>query len=82
MTRDEFPHWEISGSKAAHRLPEAYRRHATSFIALCILSHPPYTLIFLLLREMLTLIFTVLLENTFTNEKTYLFIYQSTKTKR
>lgn len=28
-----FPHSEISGSKAAQRLPEAYRSYATSFIA-------------------------------------------------
>ena len=27
-----FPHSEISGSKVANHLPEAYRRHATSFI--------------------------------------------------
>ena len=29
-----FPHSEISGSKVARHLPEAYRRHATSFIAI------------------------------------------------
>ena len=29
-----FPHSEISGSKVARRLPEAYRSHATSFIAI------------------------------------------------
>ncbi len=29
-----FPHSEISGSQAAQRLPEAYRSHATSFIAI------------------------------------------------
>ena len=29
-----FPHSEISGSKVARHLPEAYRSHATSFIAL------------------------------------------------
>ena len=29
----EFPHSEISGSKLARQLPEAYRSHATSFIA-------------------------------------------------
>ena len=28
-----FPHSEISGSKVARHLPEAYRSHATSFIA-------------------------------------------------
>ena len=28
-----FPHSEIFGSKVARHLPEAYRRHATSFIA-------------------------------------------------
>ncbi len=28
-----FPHSDISGSKVARHLPEAYRRHATSFIA-------------------------------------------------
>ncbi len=30
----EFPHSEISGSKVARHLPEAYRSHATSFIAI------------------------------------------------
>ena len=30
---DGFPHSEISGSKVARHLPEAYRSHATSFIA-------------------------------------------------
>ena len=29
-----FPHSEISGSKVARHLPEAYRRHAASFIAM------------------------------------------------
>ncbi len=29
-----FPHSEIPGSKVARHLPEAYRSHATSFIAL------------------------------------------------
>jgi hypothetical protein len=29
-----FPHSEISGSKVARHLPEAYRRHAASFIAI------------------------------------------------
>ena|SRR3989344_5119982 len=29
-----FPHSDISGSKVARHLPEAYRRHAASFIAL------------------------------------------------
>lgn len=28
-----LPHSEISGSKLAKQLPEAYRSHATSFIA-------------------------------------------------
>ena len=28
-----FPHSEIFGSKVARHLPEAYRRHAASFIA-------------------------------------------------
>ena len=28
-----FPHSEIAGSKVARHLPDAYRRHATSFIA-------------------------------------------------
>ena len=32
MTRDEFPHSEIAGSKVARHLPDAYRSHATSFI--------------------------------------------------
>ena len=30
---NEFPHSEIAGSKVASHLPDAYRRHATSFIA-------------------------------------------------
>ena len=30
---DGFPHSEIPGSKVAKHLPEAYRSHATSFIA-------------------------------------------------
>ena len=29
-----FPHSDISGSKVARHLPGAYRRHATSFIAI------------------------------------------------
>ncbi len=29
-----FPHSEIFGSKVARHLPEAYRRHAASFIAI------------------------------------------------
>ena len=37
---DGFPHSEISGSKVATHLPEAYRRYATSFIAvLCLGIH-------------------------------------------
>ena len=32
-SRTRFPHSEISGSKVARHLPEAYRSHATSFIA-------------------------------------------------
>ena len=28
-----FPHSDITGSKPARRLPDAYRSHATSFIA-------------------------------------------------
>ena len=43
--RDELSHSEISGSKVARHLPEAYRSHATSFIAfLCqgILHAPLY----------------------------------------
>jgi hypothetical protein len=31
-----FPHSEISGSKVARHLPEAYRSYATSFIAFLI----------------------------------------------
>jgi len=31
---DGFPHSDISGSKVARHLPEAYRRHATSFITI------------------------------------------------
>ncbi len=34
ITEIEFPHSEITGSKVASHLPDAYRRHATSFIAL------------------------------------------------
>ena len=33
MTRDEFPHSEIAGSKVAQHLPDAYRSHAASFLA-------------------------------------------------
>ena len=40
----EFPHSEIFGSKVARHLPEAYRRHATSFIAFKKPRHPPYAL--------------------------------------
>ena len=29
-----FPHSDISGSQVAKHLPEAYRSHATSFIAI------------------------------------------------
>jgi len=38
-----FPHSEIPGSKVASHLPEAYRRHATSFIASTSqgIHHPP-----------------------------------------
>ena len=31
---DGLPHSDISGSQAAQRLPEAYRSHATSFVAI------------------------------------------------
>jgi hypothetical protein len=34
MNRHGFPHSDISGSTVARHLPEAYRRHATSFIAI------------------------------------------------
>lgn len=33
MTPVGFPHSDITGSKVARHLPDAYRRHATSFIA-------------------------------------------------
>ena|SRR3989344_605524 len=33
MMQIGLPHSEIPGSKVAHHLPEAYRRHAASFIA-------------------------------------------------
>ena len=33
LSPDGFPHSEISGSKVAKHLPEAYRSNATSFIA-------------------------------------------------
>jgi len=33
LHRDRFPHSDISGSKVARHLPEAYRRQAASFIA-------------------------------------------------
>lgn len=33
MTLKGFPHSDITGSKVASHLPDAYRRHATSFIA-------------------------------------------------
>lgn len=41
-----FPHSEIFGSKVARHLPEAYRRHAASFIASLEPRHPPYALRF------------------------------------
>ena len=34
ITKTRFPHSEITGSKVASHLPDAYRRHATSFITL------------------------------------------------
>ena len=43
-----FPHSDIFGSKVARHLPEAYRRHAASFIASLKPRHPPYALNFLL----------------------------------
>ena len=43
-----FPHSDIFGSKVARHLPEAFRRHATSFIASMKPRHPPYALNFLL----------------------------------
>ncbi len=43
-----FPHSEISGSKVARYLTEAYRNYATSFIASYKSRHPPYALTFLL----------------------------------
>ena len=39
-----FPHSDISGSKVAWHLPEAFRRHAASFIAFLKPRHPPYAL--------------------------------------
>jgi len=50
--RDRFPHSEIPGSQVAKHLPEAYRSHATSFIAfrsqdilhLLLKSYPVYQL--------------------------------------
>gem|GEM_PF-6452165 len=39
-----FPYSDISGSKVAWHLPEAYRRHAASFIAFLKPRHPPYAL--------------------------------------
>jgi hypothetical protein len=41
-----FPHSDIFGSKVARHLPEAYRRHATSFITSLESRHPPYALKF------------------------------------
>ena len=41
-----FPHSDISGSKVARHLPEAYRRQATSFITFFESRHPPYALKF------------------------------------
>jgi hypothetical protein len=40
-----FPHSDISGSKVAWHLPEAYRRHAASFFAFLKPRHPPYALV-------------------------------------
>ncbi len=39
-----FPYSDISGSKVAWHLPEAFRRHAASFIAFLKPRHPPYAL--------------------------------------
>lgn len=44
VCRIGFPHSDISGSKVARHLPEAYRRHATSFVATLMPRHPPYAL--------------------------------------
>ncbi len=41
-----FPHSDISGSKIARHLPEAFRRHAASFITSLESRHPPYALKF------------------------------------
>ena len=46
MNRKGFPHSDISGSKVARHLPEAYRSHATSFIVSTESRHPPYALKF------------------------------------
>ena len=48
VKQEGFPHSEISGSKVAWHLPEAYRSFATSFIASLESRHPPYALTFLL----------------------------------
>ena len=44
-----FPHSDISGSKVAWHLPEAYRRHAASFIAFQSLGihHTPLLILFI-----------------------------------
>lgn len=54
----KFPHSEISGSKVAMHLPEAYRSYATSFIAPSKSRHPPCALSFPLGKLKTTIAFT------------------------
>lgn len=44
ITQMGFPHSDTFGSKLASQLPEAFRRHATSFFAVFVSRHPPYAL--------------------------------------
>ena len=55
---DGFPHSDISGSKVARHLPEAYRRHAASFITSLESRHPPYALKFPIRKLKNHLLFT------------------------
>ncbi len=77
---DGFPHSDISGSKVARHLPEAYRRHATSFIAISSqgIHHTPLN--FPLGNLKTAFAFILLLETNLEKHFlfTYIFIFQST----
>ena len=68
-----FPHSEISGSKVARHLPEAYRRHATSFIASFESRHPPCALTFLIRKCIYTAVYCTFFR-TFISPNSYFFL--------